>query len=196
MPRIIPGASYVAQASVSSPDSPTAKPTQWQVVPPKRKLRGEVAAPSPAFTSETTSIVSEQLAAARRARARGGYYRTAAFVLAERAREQGEIVRAAESNAYEAMVDQTSTGNKIDLHGLPVADGVRIALERTRLWWDNLGENRERRAREEEFTVVTGLGNHNSGGVSRMRQEVGAALRRDGWRFITGTGQYIISGKA
>lgn len=196
MPRIIPGASYVAQASVSSPDSPTAKTTQWQVVPPKRKSRGETAPPSPAFNSETASIVSEQLGAARRARARGGYYRTAALVLAERAREQGEIVRAAESNVYEAMVDQTSTANKIDLHGLPVADGVRIALERTRLWYNGLGENRERRAREEDFTIVTGLGNHNSGGVSRMRQEVGAALRRDGWRFVTGTGQYIISGKS
>lgn len=93
------------------------------------------------------------------------------------------------------MVDQSSTSNKIDLHGLPVADGVRIALERTRRWWSNLGEDRARRAKEDVFTVVTGMGNHNSGGVSRMRQEVGAALRREGWRLTTGTGQYFISGK-
>lgn len=195
LPRIVTVANPFAKATLSAPDSPSVKPTQWQVVQAKRKTRGELSLTSPVYPPEVTNLAAEQRAAARRLRARGGHYRAAALVVAERAREQAEIARAAESHNYDIMVDQNSTSNQIDLHGLPVVDGVRIALERTQRWWSNLGENRVRRAKEDVFTIVTGLGNHNSGGVSPLRQEVGAALRRAGWRFATGTGQYFISGK-
>lgn len=120
-------------------------------------------------------------------------------MLAERAREQLGRSRAAQAETYEALVDEQSSAGRIDLHGVPVADGVRIALERTRGWWAGLGEDRARRAREEEgggFTVVTGLGIHSAKGVSRLRQDVGAALKRDGWRVRTETGQFVVTGRA
>lgn len=161
----------------------------------KRKERSTFSPTFSAGTPDPTDLAAEHRDAARRLRARGGLYRAAAVVAAERAREELEVNKAATSRSYDMMVDKSSSSNHIDLHGLPVADGVRIALQRTQNWWNNLGEDRARRNRDDVFTVVTGLGKHSSGGVSRMRQEVGAALKRDGWRFTTGTGQYFISGK-
>lgn len=194
LPRIIPVTSTAARAPVSAPDSPAIKPTQWQVVESKRKIRSDFVPDVPPGYDPAESL-SETLSAAGRAWRRGGLYRPVAGVLAERAREQREIIKAFDSHRYDAMVDQTASANRIDLHGLPVADGVRIALERTQLWWSNLGEDRIRRAREEGFTIVTGMGNHSTSGVSRMRQDVGAALKREGWRTNTGTGQYTVTGK-
>ena len=117
-------------------------------------------------------------------------------MLAERAAEQRALARRIEARQHEAYVDQTASSGSIDLHGVPVLDGVRIALERTQAWWVNLGENRHKKAREQGFVVVTGLGNHSVSGVSRLRQEVGAALKREGWRVSVETGQYVVLGKA
>lgn len=187
-------AGTASRAALSAPDSPALKTTDWQVVQTKQKVRREITSDVPGYDPATS--VTETISSARRAWQRGGVYRAAAGVLADVAREQRKMVRAADSLEYEAMVDRTSSPNLIDLHGLPVAEGVRIALQRTQSWWINLGENRARRAREEGFTIVTGLGNHSASGVSPLRQEVSAALKREGWRMTTGTGQFTINGKA
>jgi hypothetical protein len=79
-----------------------------------------------------------------------------------------------------------------------VLDGVRIARDRVRTWWDGLDEQeRERRkvAAGNELGIVTGLGNHSISGVSRLRQAVAAMLRNGGWRFETGTGEFWVSGR-
>lgn len=120
---------------------------------------------------------------------------TVAGVLAERARDSAARAKAAESETYDALVDCQSSSHHIDLHGVSVADGVRIAVERTARWWAGLGEDRPRRAREVGFTVVTGLGSHTATGVSQLRQAVGAALKREGWRVRTETGQYVVTGR-
>ncbi|CAK7568399.1 MAG: hypothetical protein SEPTF4163_006387 [Sporothrix epigloea] len=98
-------------------------------------------------------------------------------------------------NTSDELVDNQSTDTKVDLHHVIVRDGVRIALERTRYWWANLGEDRIRKAREEPLQVVTGIGLHSPRGYSRMYSAVGAALVRDGWRVQPGQGHYYIYGK-
>lgn len=161
---------------------------------PKKKTYNELAteaAASRAFANQT-------LEAAHSAYRRGksdALYRPVAGVLAERAKEQRAQARLIEQAQYEAFVDRSASADSIDLHGVPVADGVRIALDRTQSWWVALGEDRTRKAREHGFVVVTGLGNHSSSGVSRLRQEVGAALKREGWRTRVETGQYVVTGK-
>jgi hypothetical protein len=87
------------------------------------------------------------------------------------------------------------TASLIDLHGVRVQDGVRIARQRVQAWWDGLGEFRSRRAREQPFTVITGLGRHSAGGVSQMRQAVARALLQDGWQLQVETGRFVISGR-
>ncbi|POS73630.1 hypothetical protein DHEL01_v207976 [Diaporthe helianthi] len=200
LPRLVPSSSTSNAAVASAPNTPAVKAyPEWQTVQPSnrpRKTYTELAHEA----DEARATTADSFTAARAAYRRGksdALFRPVAGVLAERAREQLGRSKAAQSEAYEALVDDNSSSGHIDLHGVPVADGVRIALERTQAWWAALGEDRARRARTGEgFTVVTGLGNHSSGGVSRMRQDVGAALKRAGWRVRTETGQFVVTGRA
>ncbi|KAK7742302.1 hypothetical protein SLS53_004446 [Cytospora paraplurivora] len=206
LPRSLPSSSTPKRASSSSSSSAarnTKQPTTgWRTVQPRqqqqqqRKTYSELAIDAAAARDSTAQSFAAASQAYRRGRS-DALFRPVAGVLSERAREQLERSRAVQSETYEALVDEQSSATRIDLHGVPVADGVRIALERTRGWWAGLGEDRARRAREGGgFTVVTGLGIHSSRGVSRLRQDVGAALKRAGWRVRTETGQFVVTGRA
>ncbi|KAK6854328.1 hypothetical protein PG995_009421 [Apiospora arundinis] len=121
-------------------------------------------------------------------------FRLAAGYYSERAREQADAQRNAASIEASYLVEQNRTANKIDLHGLTVQDGVSIALQCVRKWWEGLGEDRARKARD-GFTVVTGIGRHNSDGKSRLRSNVCKALLADGWNVQVLTGQFLVIGR-
>ncbi|GAO13369.1 hypothetical protein UVI_02013790 [Ustilaginoidea virens] len=123
-------------------------------------------------------------------------YRQAASYYTDRAREQARYAQSARSTAADILVDGQSTNTCIDLHGVPVHDGVRIARQRVRDWWRGLGEVRAQRLRERGgFTIITGLGRHNAGGVSHLRQAVAAALLQDGWKLTVETGKFVVTGR-
>jgi hypothetical protein len=62
-------------------------------------------------------------------------------------------------------------------------------------WWNGLGEFRTDKARQQPFTVITGLGRHSAGGVSHLRQAVAAALLQDGWKMQVETGRFVVTGR-
>ncbi|EGX95698.1 Smr domain protein [Cordyceps militaris CM01] len=124
-----------------------------------------------------------------------GLYRQAAGYYTEQAREHARSARAATSTAADLLVDEQSYGRTIDLHGVSVPDGTRIARQRTAAWWQQLGEYKAQEARMSPLVVVTGLGRHSAGGVSQLRRAVAAALIQDGWRVEVGTGNFTISGR-
>lgn len=121
-------------------------------------------------------------------------YKQAAVVFTERARESHQRATAANSEAARALVAERRTADSIDLHGLTVSDGVATALGTVREWYDGLGEYRARDARR-GYTVITGIGKHSSGGVSRMRQGVCSALVKAGWKVEVGTGKFVVTGR-
>ncbi|KAH9907436.1 hypothetical protein F4778DRAFT_721897 [Xylariomycetidae sp. FL2044] len=182
---------------------------------PKHTSRGatprtpSVASPSQPWTSPTTlrtaadhaSVLAESrnhsfssAAAAFRKGKSDPLFRQAAAVYAERGREQAMNHRQANSIQANYMVDQQSTQDTVDLHGVTVADGVEIAIDRVWRWWDNLGEDRTRKARE-GYTVVTGYGRHSTDGKSRLRSNVFKALVADGWKVEVMTGSYLVTGR-
>ncbi|KAF4452685.1 smr protein [Fusarium austroafricanum] len=122
-------------------------------------------------------------------------YRQAAGYYSERAREQARYEMHATSTAADLLVDKQSSSTSVDLHGVYVQDGVRIARQRVQAWWNGLGEFRTDKARQQPFTVITGLGRHSAGGVSQLRQAVAAALLQDGWKMQVETGRFIIKGR-
>ncbi|TLS24069.1 hypothetical protein PpBr36_08321 [Pyricularia pennisetigena] len=128
-------------------------------------------------------------------------FRTAAVVYSERGHSQIGAAQVRERADYEALVDRQSAGDPdlIDLHGVPVRQGVEMALARTRRWWRRLVETEEHgaraAARQRPFVVVTGSGNHSAGGVSPLRQSVGVALARDGWCVEAQTAKFVVSGR-
>ncbi|KFA50869.1 hypothetical protein S40293_02462 [Stachybotrys chartarum IBT 40293] len=131
----------------------------------------------------------------RKKGASNSLYRQAAGYYSERARELGRHAQQATSSAADLLVEQQSRLGSVDLHGVYVHDGVRIARQKTTDWWQGLGEFRAAKARSQPFTVITGLGRHSAGGVSQLRQAVAAALLQDGWRMQIETGRFVITGR-
>ncbi|KAI3335572.1 hypothetical protein F4824DRAFT_464019 [Ustulina deusta] len=121
--------------------------------------------------------------------------RQAAAFYVDRGRSETASYRQVTSMEAELLVDQQSTGDTIDLHGVSVQDGVDIAIDRVWNWWNALGENKVRKARENGLKVVTGLGRHNSDGRSRLRINVFKALVADGWKIQVLTGAYLVTGR-
>ncbi|KAI1741832.1 hypothetical protein F4680DRAFT_63542 [Xylaria scruposa] len=123
--------------------------------------------------------------------------RQAGAFYAERARSEAASRREAVSAEAEFLVDQQSTRDTIDLHGVPVQDGVAIALDRVWRWWNALpDEDRVRKVvRRDGLKIVTGLGRHNPDGKSRLRINVCKALVADGWRVEVLTGAYLVIGR-
>lgn len=121
-------------------------------------------------------------------------YRQAAAYYGERAREQARHARHASSIAADILVNQQSTSQAIDLHGVSVYDGVRIAREKVEDWWQRRGEN-SRHSAMNTLTVITGVGRHSAGGVSQLRRAVATSLLQDGWRLRVETGKFVISGR-
>jgi len=128
----------------------------------------------------------------------GPLARQGASVYTDRGRTHSQIADASELRRAEEMVAAQRTPLQIDLHGVQVLHGVRIALDYVRAWWDSLdpaGRRRVASGQRGGFTVVTGVGIHSPGGVSQLRQAVGAALKNDGWRVEPLTGKFYIDGK-
>ncbi|KAL6911069.1 hypothetical protein GGI43DRAFT_391929 [Trichoderma evansii] len=122
-------------------------------------------------------------------------YRQAAGYYAQQAREHARRAQEATSTAADILVDQQSTGRTVDLHGVSVQDGVRIARQRALNWWKGLRGSREGPLSDQSLTIITGLGRHNASGISPLRQAVAAALTRDGWKYTVETGRFVISGR-
>ncbi|KAL2161908.1 hypothetical protein VTH06DRAFT_7693 [Thermothelomyces fergusii] len=167
-----------AQPLVTLP-APSARSLQSPALPPLIK----------------TDFGASSLRSAAALRRMGSLGRQGAVVYTDRAREEKDLLKAYISREAEAHVDRQSTATFLDLHGVFVMDGVRITKQRVWAWWNGLGENRKALAKREGFTVVTGMGKHSAGGVSRLRQAVGAYLKNDGWRVETQTGKFYVTGR-
>lgn len=164
----------------------------WQVVSGKKR----VAKPTtvvPTATAQPSSSSAQTAAVLRR---KGPLYRQGAVVFTERARKEAQEAKDERSASYSRLVDEQSTRLKIDLHNVPILDAVRISKDRVQRWWATLDqEQRERKRATHGFTVVTGIGYHSSGGFSRMRPAVEAALKNDGWKVEDLVGEFLITGR-
>jgi hypothetical protein len=101
-----------------------------------------------------------------------------------------KITSAAEADA---LVAAQSTSTKLDLHGISVKDAIRIAHERVRDWWYNLGENR---VKGSMYTIISGMGRHSDGGVAKIGPAVTKVLIKEGWKVEVGSGVLIVTGVA
>ncbi|KAL4872985.1 hypothetical protein BDV12DRAFT_161101 [Aspergillus spectabilis] len=101
--------------------------------------------------------------------------------------------------AADAFVDQQSTWNMLDLHGVSVQDAVRITSQRVSQWWNSLGDSKYMRGSDGEaarggYRIITGLGRHSHDGTSRLGPAVGKMLAREGWRVEVGEGVLTVVG--
>ena len=149
-----------------------------------------------ASLEEQRAIASASAAAAARRAKSDRLYGQAAVYYAEQAREHARNLQHANSLVADRLVTERRTDDMIDLHGVTVKDGVRIALREVRAWYGRLGEFKVREAKRRGFTVVTGLGRHSSrAGVSPLRQAVCRELVNDGWMVEVQTGKFVVLGR-
>lgn len=115
-------------------------------------------------------------------------------------RENVKAAKELSSLAADSLVMSQSNSDMLDLHGVSVADAVRIAKEQVALWWYNLGDTKYAtggggRARE-GYRIVTGVGRHSRDGAPKIGPAVSRMLVGEGWKVAVGQGEILITGKA
>ncbi|KAK4135013.1 hypothetical protein BT67DRAFT_449288 [Trichocladium antarcticum] len=184
-------------ATPAGPSAPRRTPCLLPpAIRPPPPTRPTTATATTGFPPPGELTAAANLRAAAALRRMGPLGRQAAHVYTDRARSETRALTAEYARLAEARVNQQSTDTTLDLHGAFVLDGVRITRQRVWGWWEGLpGEARSAEAKKRGFTVVTGVGKHSVGGVSRLRQAVGAYLKNDGWRAEVLTGSFYVTGR-
>ena len=148
------------------------------------------------YTKEREEAFTQAQAAYRRGKSdhlMGG----ATAYYSEVGRTAGLRLKTAQSAAADALVANQSSGTQLDLHGVTVQDGKRIAKERVTNWWHELGESRIKgKGISAEYKIVTGVGYHSEGGRGRLAPAILKMLMQDGWKVQVGTGVLVVTGIA
>jgi len=104
-------------------------------------------------------------------------------------------LKSARSATADALVAGQSSMTQLDLHGVNVQDGKRIAKERVTSWWHELGESRiSGRGVATQYNIVTGVGYHSEGGRGKLAPAILKMLMKDGWKVQVGTGVLTVTG--
>jgi hypothetical protein len=156
--------------------------------------------PPPLFSSAALTANEEELKAKRNedfAKAAAAYRRGksdhlmsgAAAFFSDRGRDYDAKAKAVSSATADALVASQSSATTLDLHGVSVKDGVRIARERVTAWWAGKGDGSYA-----GFKIITGKGTHSEGGRGKLGPEVSKMLMREGWRVEIGSGVLLVTG--
>lgn len=155
----------------------------------------------PTLLSSSTSNTNEEELKAKRnedfAKAAAAYRRGksdhlmsgAAAFFSDRGRDYDARAKAVSSAAADALVASQSSATTLDLHGVNVKDGVRIARERVTAWWACKGDGSYA-----GFKIITGKGTHSEGGKGKLGPEVSKMLMREGWKVEIGSGVLLVTG--
>ncbi|KAK6439067.1 hypothetical protein LTR95_004718 [Oleoguttula sp. CCFEE 5521] len=143
--------------------------------------------------AQARDYAKSQARAARKYPGAAGYYTALAS-------SHSASLNSARAKAFTALAASQSTSTSVDLHGVDVASGVRIALERVEAWWAGMGEDRVNGrvgagARGGGYEVIVGKGTHSEGGRGKLGPAVGGALRKAGWRVEDEGGRLRVRGK-
>ncbi|ELR05644.1 hypothetical protein VC83_07631 [Pseudogymnoascus destructans] len=106
-------------------------------------------------------------------------------------RDYDAKAKSAVSATADATAARQSTTSQLDLHGIGVADAVRIARETVTAWWVGLGDRVNGHG---GYKIITGKGTHSEGGVARVGPAVSRMLIREGWRVEVGSGSMVVTG--
>lgn len=205
----------LAKALVARPASDTtvitpqyARPTHvdiddssWQAVGARVPTRGTAASvlEPESYAAARVQAFAQASAAHRRAksdRLMGG----AAAYYSQLGRDFSDMSITANATAADALAESQSAPGQVDLHGIDVLNGIRIAQEKTERWWAGLGENRANGRlgagqRSEAFRIIVGKGTHSEGGKSKLGPAVTKMLRSGGWRFENEGAVIAVKGK-
>lgn len=103
------------------------------------------------------------------------------------------------ANASDRLVAQQSTNCDLDLHGVNVANAVRISRRSVQNWWEGLGDQKHVRGGGRDvhggYKIVCGVGNHSQDRKSHLGPAVWNMLRSEGWRVELDRGSMLVIGR-
>lgn len=121
----------------------------------------------------------------------------AAAYYSQQGRDADALARSARSDIADALVEKQTSRTELDLHGMNVSDAKRIVKERVTTWWHELGMTEGGRpVAGSRYHIVTGMGHHSNGGVSKLGPAVCKMLVSDGWKVEVQPGQVFVLGIA
>lgn len=115
------------------------------------------------------------------------------------ARDASASLKQHELAVAEKLVASQSRAGEVDLHGVSIKNGVRIAKDRVERWWGAEGGGemvRQGKVAGPGLRIITGVGRHSEGGRGRLGPPVGAMLVREGWKVEVTEGVMTVVGKA
>ncbi|PSN75198.1 hypothetical protein BS50DRAFT_34313 [Corynespora cassiicola Philippines] len=208
-------AEELASALFVKPGTPAGTKGGLQVVPRYAPVNLSDSEPEPSTTpmlapsalphTSTTLAVARshaftQASAAYRKGKSTPLMKAAAGYYAQVGRDLNANLRVANEADADALVASQSSATYLDLHGVSVASATRIAKEKTRSWWNGLGEERipggGRRGAGGGYRIVTGLGRHSEGGKGKIGPAVVRTLVKEGWKIEVGSGELVVMGRA
>ncbi|KIV92007.1 hypothetical protein PV10_06487 [Exophiala mesophila] len=116
--------------------------------------------------------------------------------------EQMRKAKEMQAAEADALVGGQSSSTVLDLHGVSVADALRITSDRVQSWWDGLGDTKYMlggaggAAMRKGFRIVTGVGSHSKNHAPKIGPAVSRMLLKDGWKVEIGHGELTVTGRA
>ncbi|KAJ5053907.1 uncharacterized protein L3040_000197 [Drepanopeziza brunnea f. sp. 'multigermtubi'] len=177
-------------APIQLEPAPRPKPKLQSVVYPDRPLDVARSAQITAEYSQARNTAFAQAQAAYRKGKSSPLMGGAAAYYSQVGRDLDAKVKIAASAAADALVASQSTRLELDLHGMNVKDALRISREAVTRWWHESSEERKAHGKGGAvpvYKIVTGAGNHSSGGHGKLGPAVGKMLLREGWNIQVGS---------
>ena len=157
----------------------------------------EAAAAASSHFAARSAALAQASQAARRARSNPLYGGASAYYR-DVGNEQRQLALRHLATASDRLVARQSSQYDLDLHGVTVANAVRIARERVQAWWDGLGDQKYVRGgglnSHGGFNIVCGVGHHSLDRKSHIGPAVWNMLLKEGWRVELNRGSMLVTG--
>ncbi|KAJ6261308.1 hypothetical protein Dda_3977 [Drechslerella dactyloides] len=200
---------------IASPVTPTSPSNGWQAAASPRRSTSTstpgslpMSPTSPPSSSRKLSYKAATLAATDHAVARSEAYNKAsaayrrsksdhlmgavATYYAEEGKTHDTRLKAYSDMAAEALVAENSSEYTLDLHGVTVAQALKITNERVTSWWVRTNSTDDKALTP--FHIITGIGSHSKNGESRIGPAVSKMLMKGNWKIEIRTGNIRVLG--
>ncbi|KAK6354850.1 hypothetical protein TWF696_003982 [Orbilia brochopaga] len=196
---------------VTSPITPTSPSDGWHAVVSPRKSTSAPASlpmsptspPSKKLSYKAATLAANDHAIARSEaydKASAAYRRSksdhlmgaVATYYAEEGKSHDTRLKAYNDMAAEALVAENSSEYTLDLHGVTVAQALKITNERVTSWWVRTNSTDDKALTP--FHIITGIGSHSKNGESRIGPAVSKMLLKGNWKIEIRTGNIRVLG--
>ena len=158
---------------------------------------GQAATAASSHFAARSAALAQASQSARRARSNPLYGGASAYYR-EVGNEQRQLAMRHLATASDRLVASQSTNCDLDLHGVNVANAIRISRRSVEEWWEALGDQKYIRGGGRNahggFKIVCGVGHHSLDRKSHLGPAVWNMLRNEGWRVELDRGSMLVVG--